>query len=611
MRNILLISVLFCFFNRAFPQIADTNTIKRLYDKSLGISEDRVDSILANAAFIEEQSEKLQYSKGQILAKRLRGLASEYSGNYQEAINHYLVTLDLARVEKSREYEIAALSDIAIVYSEIKQPQKAREVYLQCLKIALEQGEINTTISSYTNIGAIYNQLDQPDSALFFLNNALELSNRYNLNQTLPVIYNNTGNVYFRKKNFTRAIEYFRLNKQIHDSTGNKSDLWYDNLNIADCHLEAGLYDSATHYLDIALDISRQLKSRQKEADSYSLYTKLYEKLGRYKQAYTFQKKWYSLDTALVNETSSKTIAEMQERFNARDREKQNKLLVSEVDREKLKNKNLSLLVLAAFIIALLVGISLLIYRKANLRLQEVNFQIQKQKEKMAILNKEKNTLIGIVSHDLGAPLASIGMWSNLLAKEDNLTTDQQKALERIRASAQDGEKLIRNILEVEREGSKRERIELEETDIASYLNWIVGEFQGMADAKGIKLEFPDTVSGVFLLTDQAIFRRIIENLVSNAIKYTEPGKSVYVKLVNTDGHVEIIVEDEGLGIPESKQNLLFTPYANIGNRTTDGEASSGLGLSIVKRLVNELNGTIQYQLANQGGSVFKVRFGK
>lgn len=611
MRNILLISVLFCFFNRAFPQIADTNTIKRLYDKSLGISEDRVDSILANAAFIEEQSEKLQYSKGRILAKRLRGLASEYSGNYQEAINHYLVTLDLARVEKSREYEIAALSDIAIVYSEIKQPQKAREVYLQCLKIALEQGEINTTISSYTNIGAIYNQLNQPDSALFFLNNALELSNRYNLNQTLPVIYNNTGNVYFRKKNFTRAIEYFRLNKQIHDSTGNKSDLWYDNLNIADCHLEAGLYDSATHYLDIALDISRQLKSRQKEADSYSLYTKLYEKLGRYKQAYTFQKKWYSLDTALVNETSGKTIAEMQERFNARDREKQNKLLVSEVDREKLKNKNLSLLVLAAFIIALLVGISLLIYRKANLRLQEVNFQIQKQKEKMAILNKEKNTLIGIVSHDLGAPLASIGMWSNLLAKEDNLTTDQQKALERIRASAQDGEKLIRNILEVEREGSKRERIELEETDIASYLNWIVGEFQGMADAKGIKLEFPDTVSGVFLLTDQAIFRRIIENLVSNAIKYTEPGKSVYVKLVNTDGHVEIIVEDEGLGIPESKQNLLFTPYANIGNRTTDGEASSGLGLSIVKRLVNELNGTIQYQLANQGGSVFKVRFGK
>ncbi|MCG7855994.1 tetratricopeptide repeat-containing sensor histidine kinase [Flavihumibacter sp.] len=611
MRNILLISVLLCFFNRAFSQIADTNTIKRLYDKSLGISEDRVDSILANAAFIEEQSEKLQYSKGQILAKRLRGLASEYSGNYQEAINHYLVTLDLARVEKSREYEIAALSDIAIVYSEIKQPQKAREVYLQCLKIALEQGEINTTISSYTNIGAIYNQLDQPDSALFFLNNALELSNRYNLKQTLPVIYNNTGNVYFRKKNFTRAIEYFRLNKQIHDSTGNKSDLWYDNLNIADCHLEAGIYDSATHYLDIALDISRQLKSRQKEADSYSLYTKLYEKLGRYKQAYTFQKKWYTLDTALVNETSSKTIAEMQERFNARDREKQNKLLVSEVDREKLKNKNLSLLVLAAFIIALLVGISLLVYRRANLRLQEVNIQIQKQKEKMAILNKEKNTLIGIVSHDLGAPLASIGMWSNLLAKEDNLTTDQQKALERIRASAQDGEKLIRNILEVEREGSKRERIELEETDIASYLNWIVGEFRGMADAKGIKLEFPETVSGVFLLTDQAIFRRIIENLVSNAIKYTEPGKSVYVKLVNTDGHVELIVEDEGVGIPESKQNLLFTPYANIGNRTTDGEASSGLGLSIVKRLVNELNGTIQYQLANQGGSVFKVRFGK
>ena len=98
-------------------QQPDTNAIKNLYDLSLDFTDDRVADLRENADKIEVQSAKAEFTKGQLLANRLRGLAEEYSGNYESAIGFYLQTLNDARTGKWIEYEIAALSDLAIANS--------------------------------------------------------------------------------------------------------------------------------------------------------------------------------------------------------------------------------------------------------------------------------------------------------------------------------------------------------------------------------------------------------------------------------------------------------------------------------------------------------------
>ncbi len=593
-----------------FAQQADTNTIKNLYDISLDFSDDRVSELRANAAIIEEQSALTGFTKGRLLANRLKGLAEEYTGNYEEAIAYYLLTLNEARAGKWIEYEIAALSDLAIAYSEVKQYEKARDVYRQSLQLSLERGEVSSIISGLGNLGAIYNQLQQPDSALLFLEEGLRLSKAYNTSQSLSSIYNNLGNVFFKKKEYAKALNYFMTNKSLHLGVDQVA-LWTDYLNLGDVYMELGRMDSARYYSEASLQLAKQLQSRSKEADSYSLLAKLHQRLGQYRQAYQYQQQWYQLDTALVNQESAAAIAEMQERFNARDREKQNQLLVAAVEKQKLQNRNLRSLSIAAVLILILISILLFVYRKTNRQLLTVNSVINRQKEALAELNQEKNNLMSIVSHDLSTPFSSIHMWSRLLEADEKLDPEQKKATLNIRRAAENGEQLIRQILEVERAGTAHEKLELEDTNLTDFLKHLAESFREQAREKQLSLETPDPEKPVYLLTDQTLLRRIIENLLSNAIKFSEPGQEIRILIQSDLETTDIIVEDNGPGISSDEQERLFTKYGRLSPRPTGGESSTGLGLSIVKRLASELNATLQYQGEPGKGSRFLVRFKK
>lgn len=592
-------------------QPADTAFLKSLYDRSINFYEDKLDSILWNARLIETRSEKIGFPQGRILSQRLYGLYHDLSGNYDSAIQYYLKTLEASKEGHFKQYEISALSDLAIAYSEIKQPEKALEVYRECLQLTEDRGEASGMISAYSNIGAIYNMLNEPDSALIYLKKAAELSNQYHHRESLPFINNNTGNVYFKKKEFKKALEFFRLNKGIHEADKSQADLWIDYLNMGDCFIELGKYDSARAYVQESLEIALLLESRSKEADSYALMAKYYERTEQYKKALDFQKKWYQLDTALVNESSGKTIAELQEKFHASDREKQNQLLMAEVGKQKIRNTYLSYLTGGAIVIGLLVAAFLVVYRRANRKLKEVNLVIGKQKEKLALLNQEKNSLISIVSHDLSSPFASIAMWSQLLRKDENLDTDQQMALEKIQDSARNGERLIQRILEIEREGTSIKPLEIEETNLSALIAHVTDQFQPKAAAKQIRLEGPDPQAAIFMLTDQDLVRRIVENLVSNAIKFSPPGKNIWVRLMDEGQQALVEVADQGPGIPAEEQHLLFAKYAQMSGKPTAGEHSTGLGLSIVKRLVNELNGSVTCTSEKGKGTIFRVIFPK
>lgn len=593
-----------------FAQQADTNSIKNLYDISLDFSDDRVTELRANAATIEEQSELTGFTKGRLLANRLKGLAEEYTGNYEEAIAYYLLTLNEARAGKWIEYEIAALSDLAIAYSEVKQYEKARDVYRQSLQLSYARGEVSSIISGLGNLGAIYNQLQQPDSALLFLEEGLRLSKAYNTSQSLSSIYNNLGNVFFKKKEYAKALNYFLTNKSLHQGV-DQGALWTDYLNLGDVYMELGRMDSARYYSEASLQLAKQLQSRSKEADSYSLLAKLHQRLGQYRQAYQYQQQWYQLDTALVNQESAAAIAEMQERFNARDREKQNQLLMAAVEKQKLQNRNLRSLSVAAVLILILISILLFVYRKTNRQLLTVNSEINRQKEALAELNQEKNNLMSIVSHDLSTPFSSIHMWSRILEGDEKLDPEQKKATQHIRKAAENGEQLIRQILEVERAGTALEKLELEDTNLTDFLNHLAESFREQAREKQLSLETPDPARPVYLLTDQTLLRRIIENLLSNAIKFSEPGEVIRILIQADPESTDIIVEDNGPGISSDEQARLFTKYGRLSPRPTGGESSTGLGLAIVKRLASELNATLQYQGGPEKGSRFLIRFKK
>ena len=278
----------------------------------------------------------------------------------------------------------------------------------------------------------------------------------------------------------------------------------------------------------------------------------------------------------------------------------------------RLRSRVTTSVAIAIGIIALLITVFFLQKRQANRRLKEQNDLIKRQNEKLAELNYEKNSLISIVSHDLSSPFSAIKMWSQLLeADQSNLTEEQQKAVSRIHASTLRGESLIRTILDVEKAETNKHVVSLENFNLSLFVENLVDDFRPSASGKNIQLHCETPGNHVYLVSDKHLVARICENLVSNALKYTPPGKNVWISVSDDQDAVHIKVKDEGVGIEPSEMPHLFSRYSNISSVPTSGEASTGLGLSIVKRIVQELNGSVLCESEPGKGSLFTIVLGK
>lgn len=606
---ILILSVLFLpfIFQKTYAQY-DTTYLKKLYDRVLDFNSSKSDSVLYYARFIEEQAKKLGFDKGAVLSLRLKGIHQEFREEYDSAINYYYQSLEQSRLLKTNEYESSALGDLAMAYNSINQPQKARDFFIEALRVSRERKEMMSIFTNGSNLGAIYNRLGYPDSALLFLEQAEEVAKKHNLSIDIHSLYNNIGNAWFHKQEWDKALHFFKINYDHNLSYGDDEMLWYDCLNLGDVFTEKKVFDSARKYIDRSFDLAKSLGSKRKEADAHLLYAKFFAAKGDYKYAYRHVESWRNLDTVLVSQHTLQTVARLQEKFNLKQQEQLNSMLGLKIDRQRLEKRNILLLALGIAALAVSAFVSLLLIRRKNTLLKKQNELIQKQNNKLAQLNAEKNSLISVVSHDLNGPFTSVKMWSQILLSDvSNLTADQKKALYRIQSSADNGELLIRDILYIEKEEIKHHALNLEELDVNAFLEDVIQMYKLRAQQKEISIHYQPGEKSVLLMSDRHIVSRICENLLSNAIKFTPRGKNVWVSLADMPDSVHIKVEDEGVGIVAEDIPYLFSKYRKISSMPTEGEYSTGLGLSIVKRLVEELNGSVNCKSEPGKGSLFTV----
>ena len=589
----------------------DSARIHGWYAEGMGFSESNGDSIRILADSIFSLSERIHFNNGIVYAKRLMGFYFENKAEYEKAIDYYMQALDQSKRTHNEDMESSLLTDLAAVYTEnLKQPVKAKEIYLACVDLNRKRNDTSLLIATYTNLAAIYNRLGDYDSSLLFLQEGIRIAGASGKDQTddLTYLYNNLGNTFFLKKQYSRALPYFTGNYRKHIEQKDTASIWLDALNIADTYIEEYLFDSAFVFANLSMKLADKLQSPSKQADSYSVLSKYYQRKGDFRNAYEYQKKWYSMDTALVNGETYRSIAELQEKYKSRERENERLLLQAEIDRQRFHNRIFAVLAISLLVAAFLIAIAFIVKRNANHLLKKNNDLILKQNTKLAELNQEKNSLISIVSHDLHTPFSTIGMWAQLLEGDlPNLSEDGQKAVHKIKQSTLDGEKLIQHILSVEKGQEQNDPIQLETVDLNSVCNDVMEVFSQAAAKKNIKIHLQALPGTIQVLSDRRLLKRICENLISNALKYTPPGRQVFLNLEEKETAVMLQVADEGVGISNEELPSVFSRYGKISSRPTNGEASTGLGLSIVKRLVDELNGRITCESQLGKGTVFTV----
>ncbi len=592
----------------------DTAAVQRLYYRAMHLT--LADSVKYYADSIEVLAVTAGNADMTIESLRLYGWYYENRGDYTRALESYYRALDSARRHQYVHRQTELLTDLAAVYTQdMKQPQKAKGIYQECVRLNKQLGDAHSLIASYSNLGAIYNRLGLYDSSLYFLYEGLRIGQPLELQgrEDLSEIYNNIGNAYYYQKKYKESIDWFRINyRKDMDSRlpSHLADLWIDVLNMADSYSEEGAYDSAIKYGELSLNLAVQQDSRSKQSDSYHVLANLARHRGDYKRAFDYQSKWYALDTALVNSETYKAIAELEQKYEARKRENDNLILAAEITRQRFRNRIATIMAVSLFLIALVTAVLFIIKRKANRQLSATNDLIVRQNMRLSELNYEKNSLISIVSHDLSTPFATINIYHQLLQNENDnnvLSPGQKKALDRIGQATRYGENLIRHILDVEKAQTNQQPIQLENLDLRGFSESIIDQFSPVAATKDIRLHLNCPDRAVTVLSDPHLLGRMLGNLLSNAIKYTLSGKNVWVTIAEEKDAVSIEVRDEGVGIPSDELPHLFSKYSKISSRPTAGEPSTGLGLAIVKRICEELNGHISCNSTPGEGSIFTV----
>src|SRR5581483_8198730 len=236
-------------------------------------------------------------------------------------------------------------------------------------------------------------------------------------------------------------------------------------------------------------------------------------------------------------------------------------------------------------------------------------FQKARVLQDLEKINASKNEFVGIAAHDLRTPLGAIAGWVTLVI--DRMQTeafDRERALtqlERVRVAAEQMERLIRDLLDLSSIESGKVELERRPEDLASLVEISITALKETADRKQIRLDVDQPAMLPPVMMDVMRIRQVIDNLISNAVKYTQNGGEVRVSFETGEAEVVTHVRDNGQGLSEEDLKTVFRTFRKLSARPTGGESSTGLGLAIVKRLV-EVHGGRVWVVSEKGkGSTF------
>jgi signal transduction histidine kinase len=225
--------------------------------------------------------------------------------------------------------------------------------------------------------------------------------------------------------------------------------------------------------------------------------------------------------------------------------------------------------------------------------------------------NLAKNRIIGIASHDLRNPIASIRGLSEFLEEAGPLNDDQREIAETIQSTANSMLHLVDELLDISVIESGEERTEREACSISKIVASSLNIYQFTASKKSIDLVLEDKGNiPERLMLDKMQVRRLVDNVLSNAVKYS-PNNTAVIVTIERDGNlVKITVKDEGPGIPPEEMHKLFTDFGKTSVQPTGNETSTGLGLSICKKIAESHHGRIYAGNREDGtGAVFTIEF--
>ncbi|MTI46337.1 MAG: PAS domain-containing sensor histidine kinase [Firmicutes bacterium] len=242
-------------------------------------------------------------------------------------------------------------------------------------------------------------------------------------------------------------------------------------------------------------------------------------------------------------------------------------------------------------------------------RIVDQALMIKKQRDELEVSLKMKDEFLTIVSHEFKTPLNVINSAVQVmeLVCGNELSDKAVDFLDKIKQNTLRQLRLVNNVLDMTKINNGKIILNKENIDIVYFTETITQSARSYAKQKGIEVSFDAKVKQIIIGIDDEKYERILLNLLSNAIKFTTVGGKIFVTVSQLKDKVFIEVEDTGTGVPEDKQEAIFERFGQVDNSLSRQAEGTGIGLSLVKALVQAMDGSILLNSMEGKGSRFTV----
>ncbi|RXJ45523.1 tetratricopeptide repeat-containing sensor histidine kinase [Gelidibacter gilvus] len=554
------------------------------------------------------------------------GLIEIKRGNYKTGLLNSLSAIRIFEDQNLHEDLSLAYNNLAKAYFNTNQIDKSLEFNLKALNVRERLKDSAGIKTSTKNIALLYSKRKEHRKAIEYYDAVLAMLNPETDQLLRGEILPRIGEEYLKFKDYDKAAEYLVEGLKFNRKTNDKEGILRALNSIGHLNLEQKNTRLAESQIYEAHDLAKGVGNNEELLKNYKLLMALDSTKGKFQSAYRWQREYFSLKQTLDQENKPQLPVNTDSIEEILESESNMEVLPTTTNKETANNqnqvKNLKLLsygLIVAFLIVLTFLLLIYLKRKSTIKytqeLEEKNEQIQlqndaimEQKLHLEEINDVKDRLFSIVSHDLKDSISSIKAFLDLL-KEDSISREEfNELIPELSENADNASLLLFNLLNWSKSQMQNLEPNPELFNIQEVFHSKISLVEQKMEQKRIVLI--DESQRDFIYADRSMVEIVIQNLLTNAVKFSRVGDIITISNKEHNGNSLICVEDTGVGIPKENLKKLFqnNNFTTVG---TKNEKGTGLGLTICKELVELNQGRIWVESTPNVGTKFYVELPK
>lgn len=470
----------------------------------------------------------------------------------------------------------------------------------------------------YEMIGNIHYKREEYEKALTNYNLGCKIDLKSNSDYGKAYCYNNLGSAYTQLGDFDNALIYLKKSLEIRLNADQREEIIESKISMAELYMKMGKCDLANLMLKTCLEDPTIQNIKPIKRDIFEKMYKVNKECGDFKIAFEYQEKYFKLRDSINNNITKKSLANLSSMHELESQKQQNQLLQKEkelilVKQEQEVSELYSWII--SFTLLFLVGVILIglwMYRKLyhyNHNLSNHKQQIEKQNQKLfetndklKSANSELEKFAYIASHDLKAPLRTVGSYASLLKRryKDLIDDNGKEFLELITSGVHHMNQLLEDVLAY----SNVERGEMKTTpiDLNDLVEKVLQTLNANIKEKEAQINYENLPT---IIGNQTQVFQVFQNLIANALKFMKDGIVPQINIQSKQkGNLFCIsIADNGIGIEEKYQAGIFTIFKRL--HTQQEYKGTGIGLSICKKIVEKHGGEIWLESDGKSGTTF------